>query len=213
MEDTVTLEVKLRGGEAFYITPVSYQYHDKDTQFRRYNAKEFLPRIPWALKHDSYTNKSHLLNLWCFRLTKLVRTAKVIAEVVLDNFPRFTGANVFDSWFPNRTWEWWDKYLVDRELTHDWFYAADVFPYTLHLEGNIEVDWSNIDKYISWGDGSYMGYLPPSPLYIEERLKERFHVWTFDKEEDKIAEKKFWKWRQEQIDKGYEVYYITSLET
>lgn len=35
----------------------------------------------------------------------------------------------------------------------------------------------------------------------------------YDKEEDKIAEDKFWKWRQEQIDKGYEVHYITSLET
>lgn len=31
--------------------------------------------------------------------------------------------------------------------------------------------------------------------------------------EDKVAEEKFWKWRQGQIDKGYEVYYITSLET
>jgi len=213
MEDIISLEVKLHGGEAFYITPVSYQYHNKDSKFRRYNTIEFLPRIPWALKHDGYTKKYHYLQLWCFRFCKLVKAARVPVDIFLDNIQSFTGSNVFDSWFPNRTWEWWDKYLVDRELTHSWFYAADVFSHTLHLEGNIEVDWSNVDKYISWGDDSYIGYLPPSSLYIEERLKERFHVWTFDEEEDKVAEEKFWKWRQEQIDKGYEVYYITSLET
>jgi|SRR4028119_664883 hypothetical protein len=213
MEDTVTLKVKLCGGEAFYITPVSHSYRDEDRKFHIYYTLEFLPRIPSPLRWITYQGRLHDVRLWCFRLTKLTRAAKVIAEVVLDNLRWFTGANVFDSWFPNRTWEWWDNYLVSKELNHKWFYAADVFPCTLHLEGNIEVDWSNVDKHISWGDDSYIGYLPPSSHYIEERLRERFHVWTFDKEEDKIAEEKFWKWRQEQIDKGYEVYYITSLET
>jgi len=215
MEDTVSLEVNLRGGEAMYVTPVSYQYHDKSSKFRVYDTLDFLPRIPWALKYDKDTNKFHFLQLWCFRLSKLVRAAKVPVDIFLSNIRSFTGSNVFDSWFQNRTWEWWDRYLIDRELNHDWFYAVDVFqPYEpLHIEGNIEVDWSNVEKYVSWGDDSYIGYLPPSPLWIEERLKEKFHVWTYDKEEDKIAEEKFWKWRQEQIDKGREVYYITSLET
>ena len=79
----------------------------------------------------------------------------------------------------------------------------------LHLRGNIEVDWSNASKYITWD----IGYLSPNSLWVEERLKKEFHVWTFDKEENKAAEEKFWKWRQEQMDKGYEVFYITSLET
>lgn len=213
MEDTVSLQVKLRGGEAMYVTPISFDWGMEDNKFRTYDTIEFLPRISFCLQHFAYRHKYHSLQLWCFRLTKLVRAAKVPVDIFLDNIRSFTGSNVFDSWFPNRTWKWWDKYLVDKELTHNWFYAVNVFPYTLHLEGNIEVDWSNVNKYINWGDDSYIGYLPPSSLYIEERLKERFHVWTFDEEEDKVAEEKFWKWRQEQIDKGYEVYYITSLET
>lgn len=213
MEDTVSLEVKLRGGEAFYITPVSFDWGMEDNKFRIYDTIEFLPKIPWCLQMFTERHRYHLVQLWTFRLNKLVKAANVPIDRFLHNLQSFTGSNVFDSWFPNRNWEWWDKYLVDRELTHSWYYAVDVFSHTLHLEGNIEVDWSNVDKYISWGNTSYVGYLPPSSLYIEERLKERFHVWTFDDEEDRIAEQKFWKWRQEQIDKGYEVYYITSLET
>lgn len=213
MEDTVSLEVKLRGGEAFYITPVSFDWSMEHNKFHIYDTLEFLPRISFCLQHFANRHKYHSLQLWYFRLSKLVKAAKVPIDIFLDNIQRFTGSNVFDSWFPNRTWEWWDRYLVGRELNHRWFYAVDVFAHTLHLEGNIEVDWSNVDKYISWGDDSYIGYLPPSSLYIEERLKGRFHVWTFDDEEDRVAEVKFWKWRQEQIDKGYQVYYITSLET
>lgn len=208
MPDTISLEVNLRGGEALYVTPVSHSYCEKDRKFHIYETIEFLPKIPWGLKHATYQGKLHNVRLGCFRLTKLVRATKVIAEVFLDNFKWFTGANVFDSWFKNTTWKWWDSYLVNRELGHNWFYAVDVFqPYErLHIEGNIELGSS---KYIDWDDT----YPPPSSLWVEERLKERFHVYTYRKEEDKIAEEKFWKWRQEQIDKGYEVYYITSLET
>jgi len=215
MKDTVTLKVNLRGGEAMYVTPVSHSYCEKERKFHIYDTLEFLPRIPWELRHYIYEGRLHDARFWCFRLAKLARTAKVIAEVVLNNFSEFTGANVFNSWFSNRTWRWWDSYLVNKELNHKWFYAVEVFQPNnpLHIEGNIEVDWSNVDKYISWGDDSCIGYLPPSSLWIEERLRERFHVWTFDKEEDKVVEDKFWKWRQEQIDKGREIYYITSLET
>jgi hypothetical protein len=215
MEDTISLEVNLRGGEAMYVTPVSHSYCDKDRKFYIYDTLEFLPRIPLPLRWVTYQSRLHDIRLWCFKLTKLARATKVIAEVFLDNFPRFTGASVFDPWFKYMTWEWWDSYLVSKELNHKWFYAVDIFqPYEpLHIEGNIEVDYSNVDKYIQWCDDGFIYYLPPSSLWIEERLRERFHVWTFDKEEDKVAENKFWKWRQEQIDKGYEVYYITSLET
>lgn len=213
MENTVSLKVKLCGGEAMYVTPVSFDWSMEDNKFRKYETIEFLPRIPYCLQLFAHRHKYPLLQLGYFKFIKLLKAAKVPVNIFLNNIQNFTGLNVFDSWFPNRTWQWWDEYLVDRELTHDWFYAVNVFPHTLHLKGNIEVDWSNVDKYISWGDNSYVGYLPPSSLYIEERLKERFHVWTFDDEEDKVAEEKFWKWRQEQIDKGYEVYYITSLET
>lgn len=212
MENTVSLEVKLRGGEAMYVTPVSFDWSMEDNKFCKYETIEFLPRVPWCLQMFADRHKSHLLQLWSFRLVKLLKAANVPVDIFLSNLKSFTGSNVFDSWFPNRIWRWWDYYLVDIELTHNWFYAVNVFPHTLHFEGNIEVDWSNVDKYISWGDSTYVGYLPPSSLWVEERLKERFHVWTFDDEEDTVAEKKFWKWRQEQIDKGYEVYYITSLE-
>lgn len=215
MEDTIFLKVRLRGGEAMYVTPVSHSYRDEDRKFHIYETLEFLPRIPSPLRWTTYLSRLHDVRLWCFRLTKLARATKVIAEVILDNFYWFTGTNVFDSWFPNRTWEWWDNYLVSKELSHKWFYAVDIFqPYErLHIEGNIEVDYSNIDKYITWCGDDSIYYLPPSSLWIEERLREKFHVWTFDIDEDKIVEEKFWKWRQEQIDKGYEVYYITSLET
>lgn len=211
MENTISLTVKLCGGEALYITPVSYDWSGEDNKFHIYPTIEFLPNISEILRRSSYENHLHNFQLWRFRLTKLARTAKVVAEIFLDNFPRFTGANVFHPWFKNITWEWWDSYLVSKELSHDWFYAVDVFQpdELLHLRGNIEVDWSNVSKYIAWD----FSYLSPSSLWVEERLKEEFHVWTYDKEKDKIAEKKFWKWKQEQIDKGYEVFYITSLET
>lgn len=214
MEDIVSLEVNLRGGEAMYVTPVSFDWSMEDNKFYIYDTLEFLPRISFCLQNFAYRHKYHSLQLWCFRLNKLIKAAKVPVDIFFDNIQRFTGSNVFDSWFPNRTWEWWDNYLVSKELSHKWFYAVDIFqPYeALHIEGNIEVDYSNVDKYIDWDDDS-TSYLLPSSLWIEERLKEKFHVWIYDKEEDKIAEEKFWKWRQEQIDKGYEVYYITSLET
>ena len=215
MEDTISLEVNLRGGKAMYVTPVSHSYYDKDRKFYIYDTLEFLPRIPLPLIWVTYQGRLHNIRLWCFRFTKLVRATKVITELFLDNFPRFTGTNVFDPWFKNRTWKWWDSYLASRELNHKWFYAVDIFqPHEpLYIKGNIEVDYSNIYKYIEWCDDGSTYYLPPSSLWIEERLREKFHIGTYDKEEDKIAEDKFWKWRQEQIDKGYEVYYITSLET
>lgn len=212
MEDTISLQVKLRGGEAMYVTPVSFDWSMEANKFHIYNTLEFLPRISFCLQHFAYRHKYHSLQLWCFRFNKLIRAAKVPVDIFFDNIRNFTGANVFDSWFPNRTWEWWDKYLVGKALNHNWFYAVDIFPETLHIEGNIEVDWSNVDRYISWGDDSYVGYLPPSSLWIEERLKENFNWWGHE-DQLKEVEEKFWKWRQEQVDKGYEVYYITSLET
>lgn len=213
MPDTISLEVRLRGGEAMYLTPVSHSYGDEDRKFYIYDTLEFLPSIPSHLRRTTYRGKLHDVRLWCFRLTKLARATKVIAQVFLDNFPRFTGANVFDPWFKNRTWEWWDNYLVSRELSHKWFYAVDIFkPYEpLRIKGNIEVDYSDVDKYVTWCDDGSVYYLLPSSLWVEERLKERFHIYTYDKGEDQIAEEKFWKWRQEQIDRGYEVYYISIL--
>lgn len=208
MEDITTIEIKLRGSEAMFVTPVSHSYYKKNRKFYKYNTLEFSPRIPFPLKHYIYESTSHNIKFWWFRFTKLINAIKVIAEVFLDNFPRFTGVEVFNPWFKNKTWEWWNSYLVEHELSHEWFYAVEVFQPNepLHIRGNIEVGSS---KYIDWD----FGYATPSSLWIEERLKEEFHVWTFDKEEDRIAEEKFWKWRQEQIDKGYEIFYITSLET
>lgn len=211
MENTVSLEVKLRGGEALYVTPVSIDWHNKDSKFYIYDTIEFLPTIPWALKHGGYDNGFHHLQLWSYRITKAT-------IAFLERFPynirHLTGSNVFHDYFKHWTWDW-GIYYVNKELTNDWFYAMDIFqPYEpLHIRGNIEIESSfDVDKYVAWGDIE-LGYLPPSSLYIEERLKERFHVWTYNDDEDKVAEEKFWKWRQEQIDKGYKVYYITSLET
>lgn len=211
MEDTISLTVKLRGGEALFITPVSYDWGGEDNKFHLYPTLEFLPNIPYVLKGNYIIpNNFHVFNLWKYRATKISEAVKVFINIFLDEFKDFIGSNVFDSWFQNRTWDW-GYYCVSKELSHDWFYAVDIFqPYEpLHLVGNIEVDWSRASKYITWD----IGYLSPSSLWVEERLKKEFHVWTFDKEEDKVAEEKFWKWRQEQIDKGYEVFYITSLET
>jgi len=207
MEDTISLTIKLRGGEALYITPVSYDWSGENNKFRIYPTLEFLPSIPWALKRGSYENKLHNSQLW---YSKITRTTKAFLEMFPDNIKRLTGSNVFHPWFKNWTWDW-GIYYINKELNNDWFYAVDIFQADepLHLRGNIEVDWSNASKYITWD----IGYLSPSSLWVEKRLREKFHVWTFDKEEDKVAEEKFWKWRQEQIDKGYEVFYITSLET
>lgn len=207
MEDTISLTVKLRGGEALYITPVSYDWGGEGNRFHIYPTIEFLPNIPSVLKRSSYDYKSPNLQLL---YSKITRTTKAVIDVLFDNVQKLTGANVFHPWFKNWTWDW-GFYYIDRELRNDWFYAVEVFQSNepLHLRGNIEVDWSSTSKYISWD----IGYLSPSSLWVEERLKEEFHVWTFNQEEDKVAEEKFWKWRQEQIDKGYEVFYITSLET
>jgi len=203
MEDTVTLEVKLRGGEALFVTPISRNWCDKNNKFHIYDTLEFSPTIPWQLKIGNYGERTPYLRFW---FTKITRAIKAFLETFPDNIKEFTGSNVFNSWFSNRTW-YWGKYHIEKELSNDWFYAVDIFkPEPLHINGNIEVGSS---EYIDWSSS----YPPPSSLWIEERLRERFHVWTFDKEEDKIAEEKFWKWRQEQIDKGYKVYYITSLET
>lgn len=210
MEDTISLTVSLRGGEALYVTPVSYDWSGEDNKFHIYSTLEFLPSIPSSLKTYSHhaENKLHNLQLWG---SKIIEATKVFFEVFPDNIRRLTGSNVFHPWFKNFTWDW-RVYEINKELTNDWFYAVDIFQFyePLHFRGNIEIDWSNTSKYINWES---IGYLSPSSLWVEERLKEEFHVWTYNDVEDKVAEEKFWKWRQEQIDKGYEVFYITSLET
>lgn len=211
MEDTISLTVKLRGGEALFITPVSYDWSGKDNRLYTYNTLEFLPNIPGVLKGEYIRpNTFHVLNLWKHRVNKVSRAVRVFIDIFLDNIKDFTGANVFHSWFQNRTW-YWGVYPISKELNNDWFYAVNIFQpdEPLYLKGNIEIDWLAAPKYFTWD----IGYLSPSSLWVEERLREEFHVWTFDKEEDRVAEEKFWKWRQEQINKGYKVFYITSLET
>lgn len=204
MPDTISVQIKLRGSEALYATPVSIRsWWIKDSKLHIYSTIEFFPKIPWELKQGEGGNKFHNLQLWYTRLTRAI---KAFLEIFPDNIRKFTGRNVFHEYFKHWTWDWGGRY-VNIELNNDWFYATDIFPYTLHINGNIEVDYKNSSEYIDWE-----GYLSPSSKWVEERLKEDFHCWGYQ-DQIKEIEEKFWKWRQEQIDKGYEVYYITSLET
>ena len=210
MEDSLYIKLNLRnGGEGVYVTPVSryitYENWSKNT-LRFYPSLEFSPDIPHRLKYQGDDDRWESLKVGIGRCFNLLKN---VLDCNLSSFNCFFGSNVFYEYFSYQTWDFGlSNYELHKYLESDWYYATEVFPYLLHFDGNLRLDfYGEANKYFE--DVT----IKPSSLWVEEKLKDRFHVWADNRVDDKVAEKEFYQWKQEQEAKGCEVYYITSLET
>lgn len=210
MEDSLYLKLNLRnGGEGVYVTPVSryITYEDRSKNILRfYPPIEFSPNIPWQLKYQGEEDKWESLKV---NMGRGISLLKNVLDCNLSSLDCFFGSNVFHEYFSYQTWDFGlSRYEIHKYLESDWYYAAEVFPFLLHFYGNLEFDFYGVaSKYFE--DAS----VKPSSLWVEEKLKDRFHVWADKRINDDEIEKEFYQWKQEQEAKGCEVYYITSLET
>lgn len=211
MEDTITIQVKLRNGnEGVWVTPVSYMSCDfweepeDRNKIRLYDTPEFFPNISYELKQSAHDNLSHFPNLLRLYFCELIKTS---TKQLLRNSKYFFGSAVFDSSFSRQSW-WDDVYFyTKRALEKDWFYCREIYPVTFHIDGNIELLESPGDRY--WEDS----YLAPNKKWIEKRLAERkSSIYRTAEEYEKEVED-FYKWKEIQESKGLNISYITSLET